>query len=146
MTTLLKTPSAQYPLVATFAWTNSDAMLTASAVLTNFKATGSPVFEVASLPYGAQVTGGDLTVLAVSDDTGTATVTVGDSASAARYLGATNLKALARIVLVPTGFQNTTTGIRITIANQNGDATVGTFRLTIQFVIDGRANENLKTV
>lgn len=145
MTTLTKTPGAQWPLIATFDWTNADGMLTVAGVLTNFKATGSPVFEIASLPFGAQVVGGDLAVITASDETGTSTVSVGDSGSATRYLGATNLKAAARTALVPTGFQNTTTGIRITVANANGDATVGSFRIHVTFMINGRVLENLKT-
>lgn len=144
MTTLTKTPAAQYILEAVFAFTMADAMLNTSAVLTNFKAAAG-VFLIIPLPYGAKVTGGELVVDVVSNDTGTSTIAVGDSASASRYLGATNFKALARTVLVPTGFVNTTTGIQITIANQNGDATTGTARVFVQFSVDGRANENLKT-
>lgn len=145
MTTLLKQPTGQYVLSSTFAFTVSDAMLNTSAVLTNFKASSATVYDILNLPPNAQVVGGDLVVLTVSNDTGTSTLSVGDSASATRYLGATNLKAAARTALVPTGYQGLGEALRITIANQNGDATTLVARVTVQFIIDSRGNENLKT-
>lgn len=146
MATLTKTPGAQWALSAVFQFdiASADAMLNASGVLTNFKAAAG-VFDVIPLPSGAQVVGGDIAVLVVSNDTGTATMSVGDSASAARYLGATSIKSAARTALVPTGFQGAGESIRLTLANQNGDATTGKVRTTVQFVLDGRVNENLKT-
>lgn len=145
MATLTKAASAQYPLTASFNFTVADAMLNTSGALTNFKATGSPVFEIIPLPYGAMVVGGELVVITADDDSGTSTVTVGDSGSANRYLGATTLKSAARTALVPTGFVNTTTGIRITVANQNGDAANGSFQINVSFIIGSRATETLKT-
>lgn len=149
MATLVKTPGAQYALHASFTYdvSASDTMLNINAVATQFKAAtaSTPTYDVVPLPYGAQVIGGDVTVLTVSNDTGAATISVGDSASATRYLGATNTKALARTALVPTGYQGLGESIRITLANANGDATTGKVKLQVTFVIDGRQNENLKT-
>lgn len=147
MATLTKTPSAQWALTAVFQFdiANSDAMVNTSAVSTAFKAAAGTTYDIVPLPYTSQVIGGDMTVLVVSNDTGTSTCSVGDSASATRYLGATNLKALARTALVPTGYQGLGEAVRITIANQNGDATTGKVRFHVTFLIDGRATENLKT-
>lgn len=146
MTTLTKAVGAQWPLVGTFAWTNADAMVAVSGSLTNFKATGSPVFNIASLPFGSIITGGELVVITASDDSGTSTVSIGDSGSATRYLAATNLKATGRTALTLTGLQTTLEHLRITVANANGDATVGSFQVNFQFIVTGRVLENLKTV
>lgn len=149
MATLTKTPAAQYALHATFLYdvAQSDQMANINAVQTQFKAitASTPTYDIVPLPYGAQVTGGDVTVLVVSNDTGAATVAVGDSASASRYLGATSTKALARTALVPTGYQGQGESLRITLVNTNGDATTGKVKLQLSFVIDNRQNENLKT-
>jgi hypothetical protein len=148
MATLLKSPSAQWVLAAQFEFdiSTSDAMVNTSSASTAFSAAAGTTYDVATLPYGAQVVGGDIVVKTVSNDTGTSTMSVGDSASATRYLGATNLKAAARTALVPTGYKSLGEAIRLTIANQNGNATTGNVKVTVLFTIDGRANENLKTV
>lgn len=154
MATLKPTGQAQYPLVATFEFTMADAMKTTAGTLTNFKAAAG-VFDVIPLPYGAIVTDGHLDVVAVSDDTGTATVTVGNSVDADMWSDNTtiSLKTLGRTKLMKTGSVITAQAVKLlgesvqlTISNQNGDATVGTFKLVVEFVIADRANENLRIV
>jgi len=146
MATVKKSVTAQTVLEADFTFNiAADAMLNTAGALTNFKATAG-VFDVMTLPPSHQVLGGDFTVTTVSNDSGTATMSVGDDGLATRYLTTANLKALARTALTVTGFQSTISRpIRATIANQNGDATTGVAKLTVQFIIDGRAKENLKT-
>lgn len=146
MATITKNVAAQWPLIGTFRFTMADAMKNSSGVLTNFKATGSPTFEIMSLPYNSQVVGGEIVVRTVSNDSGTATVSLGDSASATRYASAVNIKALARTALTLTGYKTQGEDIRLTVANQNGDATTGDVDLTVMFIVDGRQSENLKTV
>lgn len=141
MATLKKNRSAQYPLVQDFTWTFGDAMLNTAGALVNMKAAGSATFEPIGLPPGAIVTGGELVVNTVSNDTGAATVSVGDSASAARYLAATSVKAAGRTALVPTGYNGLGEDLRITVANANGDATTGSYTLRVQYVIAGRSQE-----
>ena len=145
MATLKKTTEAQAPLIAQFSFTMADAMVNTSGVLTNFKATSGTVYDIFTLPFGSQVVGGDVVVKVVSNDTGAATISVGDSGSATRYLGATSIKALARTALVPTGFKTSSQGLRITLSNATGDATTGEVKVTVMFTVDGRAHENLKT-
>ncbi len=147
MATLKKTPGAQTLLVADFTFDISaaDTMLNTSAVATAFSAASGTVYDIYTLPVGSRVVGGDLDVVAVSDDTGTSTITVGDSASATRYLGSTSLKSQARTALVPTGYISLGEAIRITVANQNGNATVGKVKIQTAFIIEGRVTENLKT-
>ena len=141
--TLKASRSSQYPLVAEFIFDISlaDAMLNTSGALTNFKAATGTIFDVINLPSNAVVIGGDVTVDVVSNDSSTATIKVGDSGSDTRYLGATNIKAAARTVLVPTGFRGAGENIRITLANANGDATTGKVSVRVEYIISGRANE-----
>lgn len=143
MATLIKNRGLQYPLEALFEFdiASGDVMVATNGVSQTFKATAG-VFDVVALPVNSQVIGGDLTVEVVSNDSSTATLSVGDSGSATRYLGATNIKALARTALVPTGFMNSSgLDIRITLANAAGDATTGKVRLRVSYIVKNRQNE-----
>lgn len=145
MTTLTKQAGAQWRLVGQFRFTAADAMVNTSGALANFKAATGTVYDILALPPFGQVVGGDLVVTTVSNDSGTSTVSVGDAASATRYLAATNLKAAARTALTITGRISTGENIRITVANGTGDATTLDATITVEFVVQGRVNENLKT-
>lgn len=140
MSTLKASRNAQWKLSADFTFTMADAMKDVNGATTNFKATAG-VFDVINLPPNALITGGDLIVETVSNDSGTATIKVGDSVNDARYLGATSIKSAARTALVPTGYRGNGENLRITLANQNGDATAGKVRVRVDYVIDGRSNE-----
>lgn len=142
MATVTATRTAQNVLAAQFVVNlGTDAMLNTSGVLTNFKAT-SGVFDIINMPINAQVVGGDIAVETVSDETGTATISLGDSSSATRYANAVNLKAAARTALTITGFRNTSgLNLRMTLANQNGNAAAGVVVITVLYVIEGRACE-----
>lgn len=104
-------------------------------------AAAAVVAKAINLPTSAEVIGGELNVLVASNDTGTATIAVGDSASASRYLGATSIKSTGRTALVPTGFIGAGEGIQLTWANQNGNATLAKVRVRIDYIISGRAKE-----
>lgn len=147
MATLKKTPNAQTVLSAEFNYNiaTGDAMLDTSGVLTEFKATAG-VFDVIPLPINSRVVGGDVSASVLVNDTGTATVSVGDSGNATRYVTTASVKTAIRTALVPTSFVNTTgLPIRITIANNTGDATTGKVKITVLYVVEDRATENLKT-
>jgi hypothetical protein len=154
-TTLKKNPNAQTVLGASFNWGyttggadgTSDAMLNINGVLTSFDAltASTPTFDVMTLPVGATVVGGAIytEVAITSTATGAA---VGDNSSASRYLSNTNIKPAAAVALVPTGYKlEVARPIRITFTNTAADQTLGKCRLVVQFVMDGRATENLKT-
>lgn len=132
----------QYPLVHTFEFDITDEMATTAGVVQAFK-TAAGVYEIALMPGAYQVIGGDITVVTPSDDTGTtATISVGDSGSATRYASAVNIKAAARTALTLTGAELTGgENIRITLANQNGDAAAGTVRITLMYIQPNRVNE-----
>lgn len=84
----------------------------------------------------AEITGGAINVTDTFNTTGTDTLSVGDSASATRYLGATNLKAAARTPLVPTGYVTlpTTNKVRLTRTPADGAATKGTVRVWFAYI------------
>lgn len=141
MATLKKSRTAQYALHTEFTFLVTDGMVDIAAATTLFKAAGGKAWDISALPPNAVLIGGDVTVETVSNDTGTATITVGDSGSAARYLGATSIKAAARTPLVPTGYRGTGEDLRITLANANGDATTGKVTVRGTYMITGRSNE-----
>lgn len=142
MTTLKKSRGLQYALHSEFTFNvGADGMIDIAGALTAFKAAGGKAWDVAGLPPNAVLVAGDVTVEAVSNDTGTATIQVGDSGSAARYLGATSIKAAARTALVPTGYRGVGEDLRITLTNANGDATAGKVTVRASHIVTGRANE-----
>lgn len=96
------------------------------------------------LPYNAEVTAGAMTVIVQSDQQTADTVSVGDSANATRYLGATSIKAAAgtRTPLVPTGFITTPDNnhLRLTRTATGTAATVGKIRLWFSYVQLGQSD------
>lgn len=141
MAKLKASRNVQFPLHQEFTFNIADTMKDSTGVEFAFSVVGSKAYDVINLPSGAVVTGGELVVETVSNDATTATVSVGDSASAARYLGATNIKAAARTALVPTGYRGLGENLRITVANGTGGATTGKVTVRVQYVIPGRAHE-----
>ena len=155
-TTLKKTPSAQTVLSAYFNWgyttggadgATSDQMANINGTVTSFNvATAStPTFDVMTLPAGATVISG--AVYTETAITSTATgVAVGDDSSASRYLSNTSIKSAGKVDLVPTGYKlEVARPIRLTFTNTTNDQTLGKCRIVVNFVVDGRASENLKT-
>lgn len=142
MATLKSTRTAQWPQLSSFSFSMADAMVDVNGVLTGFK-NAAGVFEPIPLPPGAILIGGEVVVDVASDDTGTATIAVGDAAAPARYLAATNIKAAARTPLVPTGLRTSGENLRITLANANANATVGTVTIRALYIINGRAQETV---
>lgn len=142
MATIKKARTAQWPLFADFIFNiGADGMLNTAAALTLFNAAGTNAFDVIPLPPGAVVVGGELVVEVADNATGTATMSVGDSLLATRYLAATNIKAAARTALTLTGFRGNGEDIRVTLANADGTATAGVVTLRVGYMINGRANE-----
>lgn len=142
MATLKKNRVLQYALHAEFVLNLTDLMAATDGVTRAFGASGAAaLFDVIALPPNAVVTSGDITVETASNDSGTATVAVGDSVTNNRYLSATSIKSTGRTPLVPTGFRGAGEDIRLTFANQNGDATAGKLTIRVSYIVTGRANE-----
>jgi len=152
MATLTHAVGLQTPLVAIFEFALTDTMKTTAGV-SQTMLTDAGVYGVIPLPYGSIVTDGHFDVIAVSDDTGTSTVTVGNSVDADMWSDNTtiDLKTLGRTKLMKTGTVITAQSVRLlgesvrlTVANQNGNATVGTFRIVVEYVIVDRQTENAR--
>jgi hypothetical protein len=144
MTVLKAARSAQYPLVATFTFNFNDTMLDTAGVSKDFKTLGtSIVADVIPLPVGATILSGEVvTETAVTGSTAY-NVSIGDSGSATRYLGATDKKAAGRTALVPTGYVGTGENVRVTVAPTVADATAGKVTVRVEYVLAGRANETV---
>src|SRR5574343_1174404 len=108
----------------TFDIAGGDQMTNTSGAVIPFNAAFGTVYDALKLPRGATIHSGSVTVNTASDDSVSATLAVGDSADATRYLGATTIAAPGTTPLVPTGYVGSGEDIRLTIANGGGDATV----------------------
>lgn len=142
MPLLKKSRTAQYPLVAEFTFNFNDTMLDTAGALKDFKTLGtSIVSDVIPLPPNAIVVGGDVTTETAITGSTAYNVSVGDSGSATRYLGATNRVAAGSTPLVPTGYVGAGEDLRITVAPTIADATAGKVTVRVNYVIRGRSQE-----
>lgn len=141
----LKTKSrvAQNTLVAEFTFDiAADTMVATDGVTKTFGTlTTGIVADIISMPPAAVVTSGEIvTDVAVTGSTAF-NVSIGDSLSAARYLGATDKTAAGRTALVPTGYLSLGEQIRITTAPTIANATAGKLTVRVHYIVTGRANE-----
>lgn len=141
MAKLNATRQAQYPLTAEFTFSFDDTMTNTSGASDGFATVASHVFDVINLPAYAVVTGGDVTTETAITGATAYNISVGDSASATRYLGVTNKVAAGITPLVPTGYLGAGENIRLTVAPTVGTATAGKVTLRVTYVIRGRGNE-----
>jgi hypothetical protein len=141
MSKLIASRTAQYPLVAEFEFNFDDTMKNTSGIEVDFGKTNidSTVFEVLNVPEGAVIIGGEV-VTETAFDAATYTISVGDAASATRYLGATDRKATGRSALVPTGYRTEGRNVRITVVAADV-CTTGKATVRIEYVIKDRAQE-----
>lgn len=144
MAALKATRTSQRPLVARFTWNFDDTMVNSAGNSVDFGAANAGgaagIFDVINLPVGAVVIGGSL-VVETAFDTAGYDVTVGDSASATRYLGSTDVKGTGVTALVPTGYRNTG-GLNLRMAFASDDVcTTGKAHLTVEYIIEGKSEE-----
>lgn len=137
------TRTAQRPLVAEFTFSFDDTMVDKDGATKDFKTTGTSfVGDVINLPINSIVTGGEVvTETAVTGSTAY-NISVGDSGSATRYLGATDKVSAGRTALVPTGYVNDGgLNLRLTVAPTVADATAGKVTVRVQYILRGKADE-----
>ncbi len=140
------TRGAQPVMSAEFDFSFNDTMKDVAGVTKTFGAAfaDAGVFEVINLPPGAVVVGGELIVEAAGVGPTVYTVAVGHSGSAAAFLAATDLKAVAgtRVALTGLGLQaNDGKNVRVTIVSTVANASAGKFRLRVNYTTDGRITE-----
>ena len=140
MSVLTATRNAQWPLVSEFTF-NWDDTMTAVSGTGNFVDVSAHVFDVINLPNNAVVIGGDIVTETTFTGATAVNVTVGDSASAARYLGTTDKITAGRTALVPTGYVGLGENIRLTVTPTVAAVTAGKATLRVEYVIRNKANE-----
>lgn len=91
-----------------------------------------------SLPPGAVVLGGDITVLTPFNGT-TNTLKLGDTAVDNRYANAVDLKTAGRTALTLTGYKHAAAEFLRTTFAQTGTATAGAVRITVTYYVEKRA-------
>lgn len=141
MAKLIASRGSQYALTAEFVFNFDDTVTDTAGALKDFKTVGSTVVDAINLPTGAVILDGEVvTETAVSGSTAY-NVSVGDSANATRYLGATNRVAAGRTALVPTGYVGLGEQLRVTVAPTVADATAGKVTVRITYMVRNRVNE-----
>ncbi len=141
MPLLTRTRGSQYPLVAEFTFNFDDTVTDTSGAVVAISTAASKAFDAINMPVGAIVTGGEVVTEVAGTGSTALNVSVGDSGSATRYLGATDRIAAGRTALVPTGFVSNGEQIRITVAPTVSALTAGRVTVRVQYVIRGRVNE-----
>jgi hypothetical protein len=138
MSKLTATRTAQNVCSATFTFNAGDTILDSAGSVTSLTATAGCTADVINLPPGSIVVGGAI-VTETAFDTAGYDVAVGDSASATRYLAATDVKGTGLVALVPTGYRNVD-GLNLRLTILTDDAiTVGKATVRVDYIIDGRA-------
>lgn len=141
MAKLIASRGAQYPLVAEFTFNFDDTVVDTSGVLKDFKTVGSTVVDAINLPVGAIVIGGEVVTETAVGGSTAYNISVGDSGSATRYLGATDRVAAGRTALVPTGYVGAGNPLRITVAPTVAAATAGKVTVRVHYIVRARVNE-----
>lgn len=132
---------AQTVMCEEFVFNFDDTMVDVTGVEKDFGETNtaSTVFEIANLPQGAVVVGGEV-VTETAFDALTYTVSIGDAGSATRYLGATDKKDVGRTALVPTGYRTDGANIRMTVVPADA-CTAGKMTVRVEYVVENRVTE-----
>lgn len=141
MANLKTARGCQYPLVAEFTFNFDDTMVDVAGATKDFKTVGSTVVNAIHLPVGAVVLGGEVVTDTAITGSTAYNISVGDAASAVRYLGATDRVAAGRTALVPTGFRTDGADLQVTVAPTVAAATAGKVTVRVEFMIEGRAHE-----
>ena len=141
MAKLIASRGAQYPLVAEFTFNFDDTMVDINGALKDFKTVGSTVVDAINLPVGAIVIGGEVVTETAVGGSTAYNISVGDSGSATRYLGATDRVTAGRTALVPTGYVSVGNRLRITVAPTVAAATAGKVTVRVQYIVRARVNE-----
>lgn len=93
-----------------------------------------------TIPPNSIVTGGALVKRVVFNSATSDTLSVGDTGSATRYLGATDIKtATGLVALVPTGYVYTGGDITVRWTGVGAIPTTGQVQLRIDFVVVGKS-------
>ena len=160
----LASRSAQYPLVAEFAFDFNDWLvdyvdLTKKTLGSTVALSKDPlevgltgpvantiVFDCIPLPVGAVIVGGELIVEAAVTGSTAATILLGIAGATSSLLGSTSLMAAANTrtpLLLTSALQSAAAGnnVRATIAYTVANATAGKARVRVMYTIIDRVSE-----
>lgn len=142
MAKLLQTRGAQYVKQAEYVFNFDDTAVNTSGATVDFGKvnTSATSVDIIDLPVDATVVGGSVTT-ETAFDAATYNITVGDSATANRYLGTTDRKGTGTTALVPTGFRTDGSPLRLTFTAAD-TCTGGKMTVRVQYVVGGQVNEN----
>jgi hypothetical protein len=132
---------AQYPLVQEFVFSYGDTIVDINGVTQSFGAVGTPVVKVFTIPAGAVMRAGDIIIETAYVGPTVATMAVGDSGSATRYLAATSLLSAARTALTVPNAVSNGLDVQLTFNFTVAVATAGKVRVRFEYTIEGRGNE-----
>jgi len=142
MTKKIASRSAQWPLAAEFTFNFDDTMVNTSGVTVDFKTVATPAVVMAiPLPTGATVLSGEVVTDTAVVGSTAYNISVGDSGSATRYLGATDRKLAGRTALVPTGYIGNGENLQLTVAPTVAAATAGKVTVRVMYTVAGRTSE-----
>jgi hypothetical protein len=141
MARLIATRGMQYPLFAEFTFNFDDTIVDTTGVVKDFMTVGSTVADAINLPVNAVITSGSVTTETAVTGATAYNISVGDSGSATRYLGATNRVTAGNTALVPTGYVGAGEQLRITVNPTVAVATAGKVTVRIEYIIRNRVNE-----
>ena len=141
MPKVLATRGSQWPLTAEFVINLTDTVVNTAGSEEAVGTVGPHVFDAIKLPSNAIVIGGAVTTEVAATGPTALNISVGDSASATRYLGATDRVAAGRTALVPTGYVGNGEDLRVTIAPTVAAATAGRVSVHVQYIVRNRVTE-----
>ena len=143
MTVLKAARTTQDVVTSEFVFNFDDTMLDTTGVSKDFKTVGtSIVADVINLPPNSIVMSGEVVTESAITGSTAYNVSIGDSDSATRYLGATDRVAAGRTPLVPTGFVNVDgLNLRLTVAPTVAAATAGTVSVRVTYATRGKADD-----
>lgn len=141
MAALKPTRAVQKVMEGEFTFTIGDTMVNTSGAADAFATVASHVFDIINLPPGATVLSGEVVTDTAFTGSTAYNVSIGDSASATRYLGVTDKTTAARTALVPTGYIGLGENLRMTVTPTIAAATAGKITVRVVYAVLGRANE-----
>lgn len=143
MTVLKAARTTQDVVTSEFTFNYNDTMVDKDGVSKDFKTTGTSfVGDVINLPPNSVITSGEVVTETAITGSTAYNISIGDSGSATRYLGATDKVSAGRTALVPTGFVNVDgLNLRLTVAPTVADATAGVVTVRVSYMVRGKADD-----
>lgn len=141
MAKLISARTGQPVMEAEFTFNFDDTMVNVAGAEVDFGESdiASAAFDIINLPKNAVIVGGEV-VTDTAFDTAGYDITIGDATTANRYLTSTDVKALGRTALVPTGYRTAGAPLRLTRVSDDV-CTTGKMTVRVLYVTEGRGTD-----